>query len=134
LLRALSVGDFERIDLPREMWKLLDSYRDLSLTWEDIARNESINIKWLRAWRKKFNYSDKFTDITDPELDEVIGNIILDHPFRGEVMTMSCLRVEGIRVTRQRVRDSMDRVDPVGRESRRKKKKKCTQQCIDFST
>lgn len=121
LLRAMELGDFHPTELPNEMWKLLDFYRELSLSWEDVARNESISIKWLRAWRKKYNYVDEFNDIDDAQLDEVVSSIIRDHPLRGEVMTMSCLRVEGIRVTRQRLRDSMDRVDPIGRESRRHK-------------
>lgn len=119
--QQLSVGDLHPSELPSEMKKLLDYYRELSLSWEDVAVNEGISMNWLRAWRKKYNYSDVFDEITDADLDVVVTEIIKDHPGRGEVMTMSCLRVKEIRVTRQRLRDSMDRVDPIGRELRRNK-------------
>jgi hypothetical protein len=41
-----------------------------------------------------------------------------DHPERGEVMVNGCLRAAGLRVPRQRLRDSLNRVDEEGRKRR----------------
>ena len=121
LLDALGRGEFDVTELPEEMCKLLDCYRELSLSWNDFAVKERVSVKWLRAWRKKFDYQELFSHIDDAQLDHVVGMMIKDHPRRGEVMMMSSLRVQEIKVTRQRLRESMDRVDPVGREERRRK-------------
>ncbi|XP_023807452.1 uncharacterized protein LOC111946834 [Oryzias latipes] len=61
----------------------------------------------------------KFSDISDQELDEVIRAIKSNHPHVGEVMLNGHLRARNIIVQRHRLRDSVQRVDFAGAQSRR---------------
>lgn len=78
LIDELYNGTFEQADLPTEMEKLLDHYRELALSWEDIAFSESICIRWLKYWRKIYNYQDLFVNIDDEDLDRVVADIVRD--------------------------------------------------------
>uniref|UniRef100_A0A3P9IB54 Integrase catalytic domain-containing protein n=1 Tax=Oryzias latipes TaxID=8090 RepID=A0A3P9IB54_ORYLA len=60
----------------------------------------------------------KFSDISDQELDEVIRAIKSNHPHVGEVMLNGHLRARNIIVQRHRLRDSVQRVDFAGAQSR----------------
>lgn len=103
------------------MAKLLDEYISLSLTWKDFATQESVDLQWLRAWRRKYDYQKFYDDLHDDELDERVTSIMKDHPRRGEVTVTGCMRADGWRVTRQRLRDCLDRVDHEGRQERKSK-------------
>jgi hypothetical protein len=50
----MELGVFPPEELPTEMAKLLDFYKSLSLTWQQFATRESVNIKWLRSWRLRY--------------------------------------------------------------------------------
>jgi len=56
----------------------------------------------------------RFTPISNENLDAVIKDITSLFPRCGEKMISGRLQAYGIRVTRQRVRDSLQRVDPLG--------------------
>ena len=59
-----------------------------------------------------------FSCICDADLDLKISNILSLHPQRGEKTVAGQLRSEGYKVQRQRIRDCIHRVDPVGVELR----------------
>jgi hypothetical protein len=119
LVEQMRLGAFPPEQLPLEMIKLLDHYKSLNFTWKEFATMESLNIKWLRSWRRQYDYDDLYDHLEDRELDELIMGYIADHPDRGEVMIIGCLRAAGFNVQRQRIRDSLNRVDPKGRQQRK---------------
>ena len=121
LVDQLRQGLFRCEALPHEMMKLLDEYKALSLTWKQFAVSESVDLQWLRAWRKNYDYDELYDDLEDEELDERVASYMKDHPRRGEVMVNGCLRADELRVPRQRLRDSLNRVDPEGRQERKSK-------------
>jgi hypothetical protein len=105
-----------------EMYDIINEYRLLGFTWtqirnfNDVAMTES-QIKW---WRSKSNYFDPLDTLENDNLDNIIREYILDNPNRGEIMTWGYLLSQGYRVTREKLRESICRVDPVNRERRRK--------------
>ena len=52
-----------------------------------------------------------YSSISDHDLDELVSRIKLHHPNNGEVMLAGYLTSEGVRVPRERLRSSIDRVD-----------------------
>lgn len=54
----------------------------------------------------------KWTEITDQALDEMILKIKNEHPLCGEVSIIGFLRAKMVIVQRQRIRESIHRVDP----------------------
>ena len=59
-----------------------------------------------------------FSSMSDAELDERVGNIISIHPQCGVKTVLGQLRSQGYKVQRQRVRDSLQRIDPSGVHAR----------------
>lgn len=64
--------------------------------------------------------TSKFKSISDQQLDLEVSHIKTEHPNVGEVMLMGHLRSKNIVVQRQRVRDSLRRMDPIGVLARRR--------------
>ena len=62
--------------------------------------------------------ANDFSPLSDADLDSHIVRIVSLHPHCGEKTVQGQLRSRGIKVQRQRVRDSLHRVDPVGIELR----------------
>lgn len=52
--------------------------------------------------------------LADPELDEMVTAALTKNPNYGEKMVQGLLSSKGITVQRQRLRDSLHRVDPEG--------------------
>ncbi|XP_074519124.1 uncharacterized protein LOC141784985 [Halichoeres trimaculatus] len=57
---------------------------------------------------------DLLTQLDDEALDETVTQILRNHPNCGYKMMYGHLNAQGIRIQRQRVQDSMHRVDPRG--------------------
>ena len=62
--------------------------------------------------------SNDFTSLSDDELDHLVVSL---HPQSGEKTVVGQLRSQGIKIQRERVRQSLQRVDPTGIESRARK-------------
>ena len=62
--------------------------------------------------------TQRYTVISDYQLDEAVLQICLAYPRCGEKLTNAWLDVLGIHVPRHRVRESLRRVDPSGIEMR----------------
>ena len=58
------------------------------------------------------NPADRYSDLSESQLDQRLSNIKADHPNIGEVMAAGHLRAEGIKVNRSALRSSLMRVDP----------------------
>ena len=63
--------------------------------------------------------AQSYSMITDADLDEVVSEIKRFNPNCGSKTLFGYLAARGIRVRRQRLRDSLQRVDPVGVALRR---------------
>ena len=59
-----------------------------------------------------------FSVIADAELDSLVERIVSMHPQAGEKTVLSQLKSQGYKIQRQRVRDSIRRVDPIGLQVR----------------
>ncbi|KAK0241038.1 hypothetical protein EDD85DRAFT_726852, partial [Armillaria nabsnona] len=55
----------------------------------------------------------EFTAISDAELDDVIAEISLAHPFIGSVIILGHLEAKGIHLPHERVQESLRRVDAI---------------------
>ena len=66
-------------------------------------------------------YRDRYSTMSDSELDNTIRLIYRDQHKMGEVMLMGHLRSQGIHVQRKRLRDAIHRVDPEGVQERKAK-------------
>ena len=53
-----------------------------------------------------------YTEIDEASLDNIVREIKSEDPNAGEVMVMGHLRAKGFRIQRQKIRDSIHRVDP----------------------
>lgn len=91
--------------------------REMGLDWTKIAQSFDISSRTLSRLRKKYNIEDtipQYTVISDDDLDLIVKRIKRDQPFYGQVMMMGALKSENIRITRQRLRDLIQRVDAMG--------------------
>ena len=97
--------DFEQVKLLREY----------HFTWEKIASILGIHRSTLyrRLQKENLDFELAYTNITDEELDKEIADIKKNHPLAGERMMIGFLRGKNYHLQRQRVRDSIHRVDPV---------------------
>ncbi|XP_033120218.1 uncharacterized protein LOC117119501, partial [Anneissia japonica] len=59
-----------------------------------------------------------YSDIDDGNLDEIVHDILLNHPNTGEVMMKGYLKHRGITVPRKDLKNSMRRVDENGADHR----------------
>jgi len=98
----------------------VDCLRLQNFNWSDSAQMLGVTDRTLRTWRLLHNYTDpRIDDLSDAALDELVHNFVVDNPARGEVLTHGYLRSLNVLVTRDRLRDSIIRVDPAGRAERR---------------
>ena len=119
-LRDGTVGR-PRYDIPERM---LCALRSIGFRWVSIAKLLSVSERTLRRRRIGLGWAvgeSEFSDISDNDLDEVVRQIVSRTPNAGETMTFRALRGRGLRVQRHRVRESINRVDPVGRALRRQR-------------
>ena len=78
-----------------------------------------VSVRTIYNRRQELAIQD-FSDIPDNDLDALVSSIIAINDRVGESMVMGALRARDIRVQYQRVRQSLIRVDPVGRALRRR--------------
>ena len=95
--------------------------RKSGLTWTRVAEVLWTNTTCLLRWRQRNNYEDNFIIPSEASLDDLVSNYLETHPNCGEVMTMGYLRSQNIRVTREALRASINRVDRSGRIHRKRR-------------
>jgi hypothetical protein len=67
----------------------------------------------------------KFDEISDNNLDDLVRQYRCENPAGGRSYVIGCLRaVHSLRIQRQRVIDSMNRLDPLGQGLRQRLGKK----------
>jgi len=105
--RPKFIVDIEAIKLLREQ----------EFSWNKIAEIFGVSLSTLGNIRKDFNIEDSiqpYSDISDDTLDSLIKQIKHDNPFYGEVMLAGALKSKNIIVLRNRLRESIQRIDAFG--------------------
>ena len=87
---------------------------------KDIATLFNCSTRTVKRMRELCISPTSYTAISDDELDNITCAITSAYPQCGEKLVSGRLRSQGIHVQRQRVRDSLHRVDPRGVERRRR--------------
>lgn len=96
--------------------------RHVGMKWKEIHSILHVNERWMTRWRTKIGFEDpRRSDITDGDLDELVRRFVFGYPERGEIMLEACLTDCSCFVSRKRLRESILRVDPEGRQLRRNK-------------
>ena len=85
-----------------------------------IATCLGISDQTLYRRRIVFGVGNNFTEITDEELDRQIQQILNLTPYSGETYVRGSLKGRGINVQRFRIRESLKRIDGLGRAVRRR--------------
>ncbi|XP_035984963.1 uncharacterized protein LOC110368072 [Fundulus heteroclitus] len=85
-------------------------------TVPDIARLMGVSERTIhrRMAENGMRVSDLLNNMSDEELDAVVGEILCYYPNTGYKMMMGHLNARGIRIQRSRVQEAMVRVDPAG--------------------
>ena len=110
-----------RFEIPE---RILWAMRSIGFRWVSIAKMLMVSERTLRRRRIELGWifgGNEFSDISNNDLDDLVRNIVSLTPNAGETMTFGALRGRGLRVQRHRIRESIGRVDPVGRSLRRQR-------------
>ena len=102
--------------------------RRLGLRWQVIADRQKVHINTLTNWRRENGFEENddnpLFEVDDDDLDVIVKDFLDGQGQRGDQIMNGHLTSLGIAATRQRVRDSVKRVDAAGRQGRKKQKKK----------
>jgi DNA-binding Lrp family transcriptional regulator len=96
---------------------LIVSLAEHHFTWVQIANLLGISIATLNRRRRELNISNeirRYSTITDNELDILMRRIKHVQPFSGESIIYELLISIGYKIQRQRIRESIHRIDPIG--------------------
>ena len=110
-----------QVDLDEEE---IEEMRAMDYPWDYIAELFGCSVKTLQRWRFTVNFVDSGRALTeeelsDEDLDALIRSYVAGNPNIGEKRVLGYLKSIDRKVTRQRVRDSVVRVDPEGKIQRR---------------
>ncbi|KAI7810041.1 hypothetical protein IRJ41_020752, partial [Triplophysa rosa] len=85
-----------------------------------IARLLGVSERTIRRRLEHYGIraKDLYTDVSDEELDNIVAEIQRNCPNAGYRIIHGHLRTQGLRIQTLRVRESVQRVDPVGTQMR----------------
>ncbi len=89
------------------------------ITLQTIANALEIHRNTLRNYLKKYNVYQRFTALTDHDLDILTHHFKREKPKGGLRYLIGFLKTHGVKVQKRRVRLSLIRVDPLGHVLRR---------------
>ena len=95
-----------RITVDKEQIEIL---RLLRITWEEISLMMGVSVKTLQRRARDYNIK-RFSAITDRELDISTANCLEDFPNAGQVMLQGHMISLELRIPRERLRQSLQRV------------------------
>ena len=98
---------------------MVEFLRGVGYTWSQVA--DALLVSRTTIWRKLGEAGltcEKYCNISDEELDHAVGQLQQRHPHCGQVLLCSMLDAQGTRVQRQRLRGSIDRLDPESSHAR----------------
>lgn len=92
----------------------IELLRSSDFTWDEVS--QIVGVSRTTLWRKLHKLGvplEKYSDIDDSELDQLVREIQLNSPNVGVSMLQGHLRSSGLKVQRQRVRESVLRINPM---------------------
>lgn len=98
----------------------VEQLRDTGMNWKTIAEFLRVSERTLHRRRIEFGIESSFSNISDGDLDQNIQEILQLTPNIGETYVKGSLKARGVAVQRSRVRESLRRVDPIGRSMRKR--------------
>jgi transposase InsO family protein len=101
----------------------IEALRELHFSWSCIARLLGVSERTLERRRQEFQMPMGracYSSVSDNELDYIISGIVRTSPNAGVTLVQGALRHRGLMIQRQRVRESLSRVDPISRLLRRR--------------
>ena len=105
-------------EIPKEV---LESFLEEDFLISEIATMLSVSESTIFRRMRSYGLSKlSFSDISDDELDIYVREIAREFPFCGESIFKQLLQGKGIKVQRNRLRDSIHRVDSIGVANRKK--------------
>ncbi|CAB4435772.1 unnamed protein product [Rhizophagus irregularis] len=113
-IQIIKTGGRPRYEISKE---LIISLAEHHFTWVQIANLLGISISTLNRRKNELNISDEITrysTISDHELDTIMRRIKHEQPYAGESIIFGLLISLGYKIQRQRIRESIHRVDPIG--------------------
>ena len=96
-----------RVEVNREQVEFL---RSLSFSWQHIASLMGVSVKTLQR-RAQLWGMRSFTDVTNPEVDEMVREFKVNFPNSGEAVLRSYLESRGVHIQRERVRQAVWRIN-----------------------
>jgi hypothetical protein len=98
----------------------IEELRSTGMNWKSVAKFLGVSDQTLYRRRVEFGIGPSFSEISDNELDERIQEFLQLTPYSGESYVWGGLKGRSIHVQRARVRQSIRRVDPIGRSIRKR--------------
>ena len=92
--------------------------RELGFSWSKIAKLIGVGDRTPLRRRQESGQEHLLhgiSEISNERLDDVVSEITLRAPDAGERMIIGAVRARGIRVQRWRMREAINRVDPIGK-------------------
>ncbi|XP_057191136.1 uncharacterized protein LOC130555096 [Triplophysa rosa] len=104
-------------DIPLDM---IEFYLVCGYSCVQIARLLGVSERTIRRRLEHYGIraKDLYTDVSDEELDNIVAEIQRNCPNAGYRIIHGHLRTQGLRIQTLRVRESVQRVDPVGTQMR----------------
>ena len=92
----------------------LEFLRSKHFSWVNIAKLLHVSTRTLRRRKNELDINDEFSNISEDELTQAMEDIRKVTPNIGQSRMVGALRARGIHVQRQRVRECLRKIDPVG--------------------
>ena len=98
----------------------LENLLDNEFLIRDVAKLLRVSERTIYRRMAQFDLSKHtFSELNNNELDAILGETIQEFPLCGENMLKHLLIAKGIRVQRWRLRDSIQRIDSFGAQTRK---------------
>ena len=98
----------------------IEQLRDTGMNWQTIANFLGVSERTLHRRRVDYGMESNFSEISDTDLDEQVRAILRLTPYSGETYIRGSLKGRRIYVQRERIRESISRVDAIGRNIRKR--------------
>ena len=100
--------------------ELIEQLRETGMNWKSISVCLGVSDQTLYRRRIEFGVENSLTEISDEELDGQVRDILNLTPYSGKSYVRGGLKGRGINVQRSRIRESLQRIDGIGRAVRQR--------------
>ena len=110
-----------KLQISRQQIEMLEEF---GYTYAQSASILGVTAQTLCNRRRELNMPvgvGCYTEMSDLALDEVVHDVLQISPEVGERLMIGSLRSRGLHIQRWRIRESILRVDPIGRACRRRR-------------